>query len=98
MNDSRIQKQVCSYQYLVGTSEAAAILGMTYWSILKLIHDQRIEATKINGRWKIPIESIDAFINSSPDYAAFVEQNATRMSAQCSNYLYYKILKEDNDE
>ena len=52
---------------LLNTTDVTELLGFSYWTVQKLIRNRQIRAFKINGRWKIPLSSVESFILDSED-------------------------------
>lgn len=49
----------------LSTMDAAKVLGVSYWTARELILNDQIKAMKINGRWKIPVESVVIYMAGS---------------------------------
>ncbi|WAI00958.1 helix-turn-helix domain-containing protein [Methanogenium organophilum] len=82
---------------LLSTTQAAAWLGVSYWTLLRLIADERIKAIKINGRWKIPTSSLESFVFGS-EIAAPTELTFTRQEIEYSEKLKHEIMGGGGDE
>ena len=65
--------------------------------MLRFIADERIKAAKINGRWKIPTSSVEAFVFGSesavPDELPF-----PRQEIENSEKIKHEIMCGDSDE
>lgn len=57
-----------TYQKLHSTDEACEILGVGKTYLYKILKEQRLTAIKLGKLTKIPAESLQEFINSSPSY------------------------------
>ena len=89
----RCQKQVWSYY--VSTTECAELINVSYWTVRQLILTKKLEAVKINGRWKIPLSAVEALIHSSSG-ECMQETLKQTSSTECSEYL--QMEKENADD
>lgn len=50
---------------LLNITDVAEVLCLSYWTVRKLTLSGQIKGFKINGRWKIPMYSVESFMRDS---------------------------------
>ena len=75
---------------LLNITDVAEVLGLSYWTVRKLTLSGQIKGFKINGRWKIPMSSVESFMRDSED-----ESNPDTLNISQSDIQNFdKIVRE----
>ena len=90
----KIHLPVCE---LLGITEVSSRLGMSYWTVRQLILDQKIDAIKIGGRWKVPRSSLERFISESVDDTIQNGRVLPDFAQEYSDYLWNEIMGGSDD-
>lgn len=48
-------------------SEVGDRLGLSEWSVRRLIRSGQLRATRVGRRWVVPVEAVTEFVNGSAD-------------------------------
>ncbi|MCO7192296.1 helix-turn-helix domain-containing protein [Pseudonocardia sp. McavD-2-B] len=46
-------------------TEVASRLGLSEWSVRRLIRSGQLRATRVGRRWVVPVAAVTAFVNGS---------------------------------